>query len=86
LFGCPACFAPQRTPPGHAGRTAVCPSCLRVLTVPAGGERFVEPPEPPARRTVAEVVSRSLDRPCRRCGMPVPLRSPECCHCGVKIT
>ena len=65
-FACPHCGAPLRIDDSMAGRSGACPSCSRVVQVPASaerasGQRTLHPPA--AAEDTAPAVPDSLDIP-----------------------
>lgn len=76
---CPRCSVAVECPPQAADRTLVCPACLRVFKGPPGGGRLMLGPLPHGEPLGGEL---SLQRPCRRCGLRIPLGTETCPYCG----
>jgi hypothetical protein len=84
-FDCPSCRQLLRSKPADANKTAVCPFCLRSLTIPPAGEPVV--PQIPA---TIEDVSAALEgesvRRCPRCGLQMAARSRVCPSCDEQVS
>ncbi len=82
-FACPGCRLRLQSPPSGANKTAVCPHCLHVLTVPAGGEAVVFAPLP-AEKPLVPTPSEPQRR-CGGCGLLTAARGRECHNCGAAM-
>jgi predicted RNA-binding Zn-ribbon protein involved in translation (DUF1610 family) len=83
-FACPSCSQELRARPRDANTTAVCPDCLRPLTVPTGGEAVVPPssflPDSP------ELHRDEPRRRCPHCDELIARRAKECRACGAQFS
>jgi predicted RNA-binding Zn-ribbon protein involved in translation (DUF1610 family) len=80
-FSAPCCGQVIECRQSAARSTAVCPHCLRVMTVPISGEAIAPPPRLPTG-DVREMLHSMVTRPCPRCGRPVTGEARLCRACG----
>ena len=83
-FACPSCGQELRARPRDANTTAVCPDCLRPLTVPTGGEAVVSPSS-----SLPDSPESHRDEPrwrCPHCDELIARRAKECRACGAQFS
>jgi hypothetical protein len=83
-FDCPSCRQFLRSKPADANKTAVCPLCLRSMTIPTAGEPVV-PQLPAILDDASAALEGEIVRHCPRCGLHMAARSHVCRVCGAQV-
>jgi hypothetical protein len=83
LFRCPSCHLWLDAPTRLSGQPAACVHCLRVVTVPTGGESPRRRRPDVVREPGDRVAPAPVRRSCRVCGRELSPRAVACGACGL---